>query len=262
MKKKLKKIKHVAMDMDGTIYCGSQLFPETKPFLSLLEKLNISYSFLTNNSSKNLSDYIFRLKNFGIDINANQIINSTVNTIDYLKQNHPEFKGLYLLGTDGFKQQIIDAGFDVVEQEPEAVVVGFDPYLDFEKLCKAAYWIRKGAFWISTHPDLECPTDLDTVWIDCGAVTACLEKLCNCRAQVLGKPNPSMLDTVARRAGVERFEIAMIGDRMQTDIRMAKNAGALGVHITAAPGKIADSIADISVKNLAEFGAMLKETAK
>lgn len=257
MQKKLKQIRHVAMDMDGTIYKGSKLFKETIPFLKLLNELKIGYTFLTNNSSRSASDYVTKLKNMGIEINPEQIITSTINTVYYLKNNHPDFKRLYVLGTDSLCAELSGYDFEIVDDNPDVVISGFDTGLIYERLCKAAYWIKQGCLWISTHPDVECPTDQQTVLVDCGAVTACLESVCGCRAVVLGKPNPAMLDTVAQRSGVSRENIAMIGDRLQTDIRMAKSSGALGVHISDAPIQGTDNIADVSVRNLAEFGALL-----
>jgi len=257
MKNRLKQIKHVVMDMDGTIYQGSQLFKETKPFLKLLKDLNIDYTFLTNNSSRSVSDYINKLENMGIKIKLGQIITSTINTVYHLRNNYPDFKRLYVLGTESLRRELSDYGFQIVENSPDVVVSGFDTGLMYERLCKAAFWIKQGCLWISTHPDVECPTDQDTVLVDCGAVTACLESVCNCRAIVLGKPNPGMLDTVSKRSQVPCKNIAMIGDRMQTDIRMAKSSGALGVHISEAPVQGHGNIADISVRNLAEFGELL-----
>lgn len=261
MQRKIKQISHVAMDMDGTIYQGAKLFKETKPFLKLLNDLNIGYTFLTNNSSRSASDYVTKLKDMGIKITLEQIITSTINTVDYLKNNHPEFKRLYVLGTKSLSEELHGYGFQIVDKNPDVVISGFDTGLVYERLCKAAYWIKQGCLWISTHPDMECPTDQKTILIDCGAVTACLESVCNCRAVVLGKPNPAMLDIVAKRSGVEFKNIAMIGDRMQTDIRMAKSSGALGVHISEAPVQGNSNIADISVRNLAEFGTLLLHNA-
>jgi NagD protein len=105
---------------------------------------------------------------------------------------------------------------------------------------------------------VECPTDEDTVLIDCGAVTACLESVCNCRAIVLGKPNPAILDTVVQRTNVQRKNIAVIGDRLQTDIRLAKSSGTFGIHISTAAKDNNDTIADLTIKNLAELGEILK----
>ena len=260
MQKRLKKIRHVAMDMDGTIYQGGKLFPETIPFLELLNELNISYSFLTNNSSISASDYITKLKKMGIRIIPEQIITSTINTVSYLKTNHSDFKRLYVLGTESLCSELKEYGFEIVEENPDVVISAFDTGLVYKRLCRAAYWIKQGCLWISTHPDVECPTDLNTVLVDCGAVTACLESVCGCRAVVLGKPNPTMLDTVAQRSGVARENIAMIGDRLQTDIRMAKSSGAFGVHISNAPVQGNAGIADLSVANLAEFGSLLQNS--
>ena len=187
MQKRLKKIRHVAMDMDGTIYQGGKLFPETIPFLELLNELNISYSFLTNNSSISASDYITKLKKMGIRIIPEQIITSTINTVSYLKTNHSDFKRLYVLGTESLCSELKEYGFEIVEENPDVVISAFDTGLVYKRLCRAAYWIKQGCLWISTHPDVECPTDLNTVLVDCGAVTACLESVCGCRAVVLGK---------------------------------------------------------------------------
>jgi HAD superfamily hydrolase (TIGR01450 family) len=260
MQNKLKKIRHIAMDMDGTIYQGGKLFKETIPFLELLNDLNIGYTFLTNNSSRSASDYVTKLKNMGIEITPEQIITSTINSVYYLKANHPGFKRLYVLGTDSLCAELREYGFKIVNENPDVVISAFDTGLVYERLCKAAYWIKQGCLWISTHPDVECPTDQKTVLVDCGAVTACLESVCGCRAVVLGKPNPTMLDTVAQRSGVTRKNIAMVGDRLQTDIRMAKSSGSFGVHISNAPVQDNACIADASVRNLAEFGDLLLDS--
>jgi NagD protein len=198
----------------------------------------------------------------GIEISSEQIITSTINTIYHLKNNHPRFKRLYVLGTESLCAELSQYGFEIVNEDPDAVISGFDTCLVYERLCKAAYWIKRGCLWISTHPDVECPTDLDTVLVDCGAVTACLESVCGCRAVVLGKPNPAMLDAVSRRSGTPCENIAMIGDRLQTDIRMAKSSGAFGVHISDTPVQGSAGIADVTVSNLAEFGKLLSNCHK
>lgn len=210
------------------------------------------------NSSRSVSDYINKLAKLGINIRKDQLVTSTANTVYFLKTNYPEFKRLYVVGTPSLCSELNEYGFEIVDDLPDAVVTGFDTALDYASLCKAAYWIKQGYLWISTHPDVECPTDADTVLIDCGAVTACLESVCNCRAIVLGKPNPAILETVAERANVKRENIAVIGDRLQTDIRLAKSSGTLGIHISPATRDNNDTIADLTIKNLAELGEILK----
>ena len=87
---RIRKIRHVVMDMDGTIYRGKQLFPTTKPFLELLDKYGIGYTFLTNNSSRSKKVYLDHLEEFGIHIEGSQMYTSTVNTVHYLQKFHQE----------------------------------------------------------------------------------------------------------------------------------------------------------------------------
>lgn len=166
------------MDMDGTIYRGEELFPTTLPFLRRLESLGIGYTFLTNNSSRSVDDYIEHLYKFGIRIRRKQMFTSTLNAVAFLKSGHPASKRLFMIGTEVFRREMEEYGFHDVNMtdEPDAVVTAFDTALSYERLCKAAWWIKRGKLWIATHPDTECPTERDTTLIDCGSITACLEK--------------------------------------------------------------------------------------
>jgi len=260
MKHDLAKLKHVVMDMDGTIYHGKNLFPTTLPFLERLRSLGIGYTFLTNNSSRSVSEYLAHLEQFGISIRREQMYTSTLNASDYLKRELPELKSFFMIGTPAFRQEMEGLGFHdaSMEEEPEGVVTAFDTALPYERLCRAAWWIKHGKPWIATHPDLECPTDRETTLIDCGSVTACLEKVSGRTPVVLGKPNPEMLYDIMRRNGVSREETAMCGDRLYTDLRLAANAGVTGVLISsAALETIEGNFADITVRHLEEFGEMI-----
>ncbi|MDR0795529.1 MAG: hydrolase, partial [Tannerella sp.] len=96
---RIKRIKHVALDMDGTIYKGNTLFPYTIPFLAQLKDLGVGYSFLTNNPSKSVADYLKHLGNMGLTATADELYTSAQATILYLKSNLPEAKRLFILGT-------------------------------------------------------------------------------------------------------------------------------------------------------------------
>jgi HAD superfamily hydrolase (TIGR01450 family) len=272
MRKQLEHIRHVALDMDGTIYSGGTLFQSTLPFLALLEELGIGHTFLTNNSSKSARDYLAHLKKIGIPATANQLYTSTAATIEYLRAEHPQVRKLFVLGTPSMCAELTEAGFRLAENSPhdvpDAVVVGFDTGLTFERLCRTAYWIRNGKLFIATHPDRVCPTDQPTVLVDCGAICAALESAAGRGpAAVLGKPDPRMITGIVHRHGLEPSELAMVGDRLYTDMAMANRAGALGVlvltgetsaqeaaHHKPAPGLI--------VSGLAEFGEKLRSVHK
>src|ERR1035441_6334438 len=99
--KPLGKIRHVALDMDGTIYNGTSLFGTTIPFLSLLDHLGIGHTFLTNNPSKSSEEYLAHLSEMGIQVTADQLYTSTLATIDFLKIKWPQVRRLFVLGTPG-----------------------------------------------------------------------------------------------------------------------------------------------------------------
>ncbi len=229
----LAKIRHVCLDMDGTIYTGSDLFPFTVPFLQKMDELGIGYTFLTNNSSKSVDAYLQHLERMGVPAEREQVYTSSLATMDFLRHDYPDVKSIYVLGTPSLKQEFSGNGFHVVadgQSEPDAVIVGFDTTLVYEHLCEAAWWISQGKPYIATHPDFVCPTNLPTVLVDCGAVCACLQAATG-RAPdaVPGKPDPRMLYGIMRRHGLGEREVAMVGDRVYTDVAMAVNAGSVGV---------------------------------
>ncbi len=264
----LSHLRHVALDMDGTIYSGGTLFSFTIPFLDGLTKLGIGYTFLTNNSSKSSKDYLLHLRRIGIVASEDQLYTSTQATIEHLRTELPTIKRLYVLGTKSMRQEIAEAGFTVTEDsaqdEPEAVVVGFDTALDYARLCRAAYWVKQEKFYIATHPDRICPTDQPTVLVDCGAICAAIkEAVGRVPDIVLGKPDPCMIRGILHRHSLQPENLAMVGDRLYTDIAMARRAGAFGVLVltgetTAEQAAKYSPAPDLVVSSLEEFGALLR----
>jgi HAD superfamily hydrolase (TIGR01450 family) len=264
---RLRQIRHVALDLDGTIYSGGTLFPHTNPFLKLLQNLGIGHTFLTNNSSKSTRDYLAYLQGIGLAATADQLYTSTQATIDYLRVKMPRVRRLFLLGTPSLSEEVAAAGFalsnDDATDEPDAVLVGFDTTLVFSRLCRAAYWIKSGKPFIATHRDRVCPTDQPTVLVDCGSICAALEAATG-RAPdaVLGKPDPSMLRGILRRHNLAVEQLAIVGDRLYTDMAMARETGALAVLVltgeaTAGDVARAQTPPDLVVKHLGEFGEKL-----
>ncbi len=254
---KLKNLKHIVLDMDGTIYCGNQLIETTIPFFEILMSLNISFSFLTNNSSRSVRDYIDKLSQMGIFIKKEYLYTSILFAADYLKENYPTVKNLYVLGTESMKLELASFGFEIVKTNPDAVLIGNDTELTYDKLCKAAYWISEADLVISTHPDRFCPTNAEEfIAIDCGWITDFLEQITDKKVIVLGKPHKGMLSYALKRYGYEPGEAAMAGDRYNTDIKMAIDAGSLSVYINNESIETV-SEPDITVPNLLQFGMIL-----
>ena len=231
----LEKIKHVALDMDGTIYLGDTLFPYTIDFLDKLKRMGISYSFLTNNPSKSIEDYLKKLARMGIHATEEEIYNTTVATIDYIKAHYPEARRLFLLGTPSMISQFEAAGFtsceDTPEDVPDIVVAAFDMTLTYKRLCRAAWWISRGLPYIATNPDRVCPT---------------------------------MLIGIQQQRGLKPEEILMVGDRIYTDIAMAFNAGAMGCLVlsgetTMEVAQAAEHQPDLIVDSIEVLGNMLQQ---
>jgi len=268
MNKRLSAIRHVALDMDGTIYRGGTLFETTEPFLALLKELGISYTFLTNNPSKSVTDYLAHLREIGIAATEDQLYTSTQATIEYLSEEWPQVKRLFVLGTPSMCAEFSGVGFILVpdspEAEPDAVVVGYDTTLSYPRLCRAAWWISRDKPYFGTNPDRVCPTDQPTVMVDCGAICAALEAATGHKpAAVLGKPDPAMIRGILHQHNLQPQNLAMVGDRLYTDIAMAHRAGALGVLVLTGESDAEDAAQyspapDLVVADLAEFGAQLR----
>lgn len=247
LKARLAGIRHVALDMDGTIYMGMSLFDYTIPFLNSLKEMGITYSFLTNNPSTSIPDYLKKLAGMGIEATEEEMYTTALATIDYIKTNFPEARRLFLLGTPSMISEFEKAGFESVadsaEERPDVLVVAFDKTLEYSRLCRASYWAQQGLPYIATNPDRVCPTDQPTVLVDCGSICKCIEHATGRQPDiVLGKPDPNMLTGVQSRYGVKPEEVAMVGDRIYTDIEMAHNAGAFGVLVLS--GETTLQIAD------------------
>lgn len=283
LRAKLSKIRHLALDMDGTIYLGSRLFPFTVDFLNRTEAAGVGHSFLTNNPTKSVADYIHKLEAMGIPATEDNMYTTSLAAIDYIKKTHPEAKRLFMLGTPSMVSQFEKAGFEQCADDPDDVpdvlVVAFDTTLVYPRLCRAAWWASQGIPYVATNPDRVCPTDQRVVLVDCGSLQKCIEHATGRRPDiVLGKPDPTMLQGIMDRHGLRSEEIAMVGDRIYTDTAMAHNAGAVGVLVLSGETTLetAEKVAedartnpnpefyppDIIVRDIEELGELILEAKK
>ena len=231
---KLSRIRHLALDMDGTIYMGSTLFPFTRKFLSDMSDAGIGYSFLTNNPSRSVADYLKKLEGLGIEADQTNMYTTSLAAIDYIKVHYPDARRLFLLGTPSMISQFEMEGFESCADDPDDVpdvlVVAFDMTLEYSRLCRAAWWASQNIPYIATNPDRVCPTDQPNVLVDCGSICKCIEHATGRKPDItLGKPDPNMLKGILDRHGLAPDQVAMVGDRIYTDTAMAHNAGAFGV---------------------------------
>jgi NagD protein len=259
----LSRVRHAVLDMDGTLYRGTRLFATTLPFLECLRNLGIGRTFLTNNTSRSKADYVAKLQELGMEARATEIYTPAESTIAYLRSRLPQAKAIALVGTPSLAQEFTDAGFAMNWDSPDAVVVGFDTTLTYERLCRAAYWVSAGLPFLATHPDLVCPTDEPTVLVDCGSLCACLTAATGRRPMVFGKPNPSILLELSDRLHVAREQMLMVGDRIYTDMKMAREAGVPAVLVLTGETTAEDAASlphppDLTVADIGQLGELLE----
>jgi HAD superfamily hydrolase (TIGR01450 family) len=259
----LSQVRHVVLDMDGTLYRGKELFEVTLPFLHRLRRLGIGYTFLTNNTSRGKAEYVDKLRLLGIEAQESEIYTPAESAIAYLRHRLPEVHAVAVLGTPSLCRQFEEAGFRVDWDAPAAVIAGFDMTLTYERLCRAAYWISTGLPFIATHPDFICPTDQPTVLVDCGSICACLTAATGRRPVVLGKPDPSILLELCERLHLSPSQMVMAGDRIYTDVKMAQAASVPSVLVLtgeATAGQAAElpQPPDLVIEHIGELGERLE----
>ena len=226
--KDLRKIKLFLLDLDGTFYLGPHLFPWSLGFMATLKQQGKHHLFLTNNSSASRAHYANKITNMGFNTTPSDVFSSTTATIVYLKKHHPAAR-LYVLGTPLMEQELQEAGLTLVQENPDIVLLGFDQTLTYEKLKNACYWLRAGKTYIATHPDINCPTEHGPI-PDTGAIIELIAASAERRPDVIiGKPNPPIIDALFEQYPYQRDEVAMVGDRLYTDIQTGINAGIVSI---------------------------------
>lgn len=216
------KIQAFLLDMDGTTYLSNKLLPGASNFIKYLETNKIKYLFFTNNPSSSVSDYVKKFHQLGLkQVKEKNIITSGQATIEYLKKNR--INKIYLLATPSYTQEIKEAKIKITEKNPQAVVLSFDKTLNYKKLETAAHLLQsKKIKYIATNPDLVCPTANGPI-PDCGSIAALLEKSTGRVPLYIGKPHAGMINAAVKRLKINKKNMALIGDRLYTDIKMAND---------------------------------------
>jgi HAD superfamily hydrolase (TIGR01457 family) len=226
--KSLAHITAILVDLDGVVYRGNTLIPGVVSFFEFLDRHQIRFSLLTNNSTMTTRQYVAKLRLLGISVPETSVFTSGQAVASYLKHVAPMGGPVYVIGEEGLLRPIADAGFWVEETSPDFVVVGLDRGLTYEKLAIATLAVRRGAKLVAANPDTTFPTESGLV-PGCGALVAALEASTDQKALVIGKPNPEMLRLAMKNIAATREETAILGDRLDTDVLGGKGAGIMTI---------------------------------
>jgi NagD protein len=204
------------IDMDGVIYRSAQLIPGAVEFIRLLDRWDIPFLFLTNNSQRTRRDVATKLQRMGIPVDERHIFTCAMATARFLARQKPSGTA-YVIGEGGLLTALHTNGYSIVDKSPDYVVVGEGRTLSFEMLEHAVQMVIDGAKLIATNLDPNCPTQVGTR-PGCGAIVSLIEAATGIKAFSVGKPSPVMMRTARKELGMATSETIMIGDTMETDI--------------------------------------------
>jgi len=256
MDKSLDGIKVVFLDLDGTIYLGDELIDGAVEFLNRCEERGVQRFFLSNNSSKSVTEYLAKLHGLGIPAEANDVLLSTHDLLSWLGKEG--VTKTYLVGTEGMRSMLEEAGVSTRSNEPQYVVLGYDTQINYEKLATASIHLHNGIPLVASHPDMVCPS-LDGGLPDVGAYLALFKATTGVEPNhICGKPNAGMILHKIEELGLQPSDCAMVGDRLYTDMEMAARAGVVGVLVLSGEATLDDLEAaaqtpDVVVGSVAEL---------
>ncbi len=231
-------------DLDGTIYLGEGLLPGAERLITELRRRGIPVRFLSNNPTKDPEQYAEKLTRLGLPTPVGDIVNTVVTMTRWLLEHAPG-QVVFPLGDPPLIRAFERAGIPMSEDpaEIDLVVASYDHGFDYRKLQIAfdALWFHRRARLIATHPDRFCPFPGGRGEPDVAAVVAAIEACTGVRCeQHVGKPDPAMLSLALADLDVDPAEAVMTGDRLATDVRLARNAGAAGALVLTGDSDLDD----------------------
>ena len=255
----LKDITLYLLDMDGTVNLGYDPIAGAKEFLETLKAQGKNFIFLTNNSSKSKNDYVEKMRSLGFPCESENVFTSGMAAGMFLEENKKGSK-VYVCGTASLKNELKNYNVDISEDGVGAytLLLVYDTELDYKKIRIVCDLLDAGADYYATNIDMVCPIEGGRYLPDCGSFADMFEQAVKRRPRFLGKPDRTMIDIIAKAEGVPYENIAMVGDRIYTDVKTGINAGVTSVLVLSGettledykksdvkPDYILDSVKDI-----------------
>ncbi|WP_170008061.1 TIGR01457 family HAD-type hydrolase [Bacillus fonticola] len=212
------------LDLDGTMYRGTERIEAAVRFVQKLHREQISYAFVTNNSTKTREDVVNHLQSFDIPASFEQVFTTSIATVAVLKKKIPAGAHVYWIGEEGLTVPLQEAGFTFSEENPAAVVMGLNRKCTYEQLATAAYWVQQGVPFISTNADTQLPTERGFQPGN-GSLTKVVELATNKQPLFIGKPERHVIDLALTAYNVKEQDAVLIGDNVHTDLLAGERAG-------------------------------------
>jgi len=213
----------ILFDLDGVLYRGEDAVPQAPPTMAELRRRGVRPVFLTNNSSRTPRQVADKLRAIGIEADPAEVVTSALATAELLAERGGG--RAFVIGQDGVREALTDAGIRVLEGEPEEadlVVVGFDGGATYRSLKRASLLVQRGARLVATNADASYPA-ADGLWPGAGALLSVITTTTGAEPEIVGKPFHPLFEAGRRRGGGGRPLV--VGDRLDTDIEGAARLG-------------------------------------
>jgi 4-nitrophenyl phosphatase len=231
----LRTVEALVIDMDGVLWRGATALPGLAPFFAFLRARGIPFVLATNNASHTPDTYIARLAGYSITVRRDEILTSALATAAFARRTYPDAADVFVVGGPGLCDALTAAGFALVERttrRADLVVAGVDFGLTYDKLADAAIHLQRGAQFIGTNDDPTYPAEDGLLLPGAGTILAALTHCTGVHPTVIGKPARPMFDIATERLARSPEHVAMIGDRLSTDILGGQRAGLRTILVT------------------------------
>lgn len=209
------------LDMDGVLWTDTSPIGDLPQIFTRIQELNLKVALATNNSTRTVNQYAERLWGFGVTIEPWQIITSSLAVVDMMSHQLPVGSPIFVIGEQGLVDALKKANFELLSIEyaskADAVVMGLDKEINFEKMREATLLVRSGKPFFATNPDLTFPTSRGQI-PGAGAWISVIVAASGIQPTYAGKPYPYILELALQRLGTAREFTYVIGDRLETDI--------------------------------------------
>lgn len=206
------------------MYRGTQIIPEARAFINALHAHQIPYVFLTNNAMRTPEENAAYMRDMGFEhIEPYMFYNSAMAAAAYACRLNLGRRA-FMIGRQGLQQALEQAGFTLSEENPDFVFVGLDKEQDYTSYSKAVGLLLNGARLIGTNMDrvLVKPQGLE---LGNGSIVAMFEYCSGQTSPRIGKPSPVILDLCLEHYGLQKKDVVLVGDNLETDIALGYNSG-------------------------------------
>ena len=214
--------------MDGVVWKADAPIGDLAATFQRIRERGLKFAFATNNSTKTSEQYVARLKEFGVDAEPWQVVTSSQGAAHAKSQKFPPGTKVFMIGEDGIAMALKERGFEILSVEnaaqAEAVVMGMDRAINFQKLCEATLLVRRGIPFYATNPDKTFPTPRGEI-PGAGAWYSVVTTATDVQPTVAGKPFPFMIELSLEKLGTQKEDTLVVGDRLETDIAAGQAVG-------------------------------------